>query len=200
MHRPPLRLGLTGGIGSGKSTVAARLRERGADLIDADALSRRSTASDGAAIEPIRQTFGDRFIDAAGALDRAAMRDRVFTDPSARTALEAIVHPIVARDIDAAVRASRAACIVFDIPLLVESSRWRRQLDRVMVVDCSETTQLRRVRARNGWDDAGILAVMHQQAPRTQRLAAADYVLHNEEDDLNRLHAAVDRLSLRFGL
>jgi dephospho-CoA kinase len=200
MGRPAWRIGLTGGIGSGKSTVGARLQALGAELIDADAISRQSTAAGGAAIDAIRSAFGDGFIDSHGALDRAAMRERVFQDTTARQRLEAIVHPIVAEGIAARVRDSRAPCIVFDVPLLVESPRWRVQLDRVLVVDCSEATQVRRVRARSGWDDATIHAVMAQQASRARRLSAADTVLFNDEDDLDRLHADIDRLSTRFGL
>lgn len=200
MTGQPWRLGLTGGIGSGKSTVGARLQALGAELIDADAISRQSTAAGGAAIEAIRAAFGDGFIDGEGALDRAAMRERVFQDATARQRLEAIVHPIVAEGMAARVRDSRARCIVFDVPLLVESPRWRVQLDRVLVVDCSEATQVRRVRARSGWDDATIHAVMAQQASRARRLSAADTVLFNDEDDLDRLHADIDRLSTRFGL
>lgn len=200
MTGQPWRLGLTGGIGSGKSTVGARLQALGAELIDADAISRQSTAAGGAAIEAIRAAFGDGFIDGEGALDRAAMRERVFQDATARQRLEAIVHPIVAEGMAARVRDSRARCIVFDVPLLVESLRWRVQLDRVLVVDCSEATQVRRVRARSGWDDATIHAVMAQQASRARRLSAADIVLFNDEDVLDRLHADIDRLSTRFGL
>lgn len=200
MTGQPWRLGLTGGIGSGKSTVGARLQALGAELIDADAISRQSTAAGGAAIEAIRAAFGDGFIDGEGALDRAAMRERVFQDATARQRLEAIVHPIVAEGMAARVRDSRARCIVFDVPLLVESPRWRVQLDRVLVVDCSEATQVRRVRARSGWDDATIHAVMAQQASRARRLSAADIVLFNDEDVLDRLHADIDRLSTRFGL
>jgi dephospho-CoA kinase len=200
MPPPPWRLGLTGGIGSGKSTVAARLGARGAEVVDADALSRQSTAAGGAAIDAIRAAFGNAFIDAEGALNRAAMRERVFSDPSARQRLEAIVHPIVAAGIAAQVARSRARCVVFDVPLLVESPRWRPQLDRVLVVDCSEDTQCRRVRARSGWDDDTVRAVIRQQASRVHRLAAADLVLFNDADDLDRLHAEIDRLSQRFGL
>jgi dephospho-CoA kinase len=200
MGRPAWRIGLTGGIGSGKSTVGARLQALGAGLIDADAISRQSTAAGGAAIDAIRTAFGSAFIDAQGALDRAAMRERAFKDPAARQRLEAIVHPIVAAGIAARVHENHAPCIVFDVPLLVESTRWRVQLDRVLVVDCSEATQVRRVRARSGWDDATIHAVMAQQASRARRLSAADIVLFNDEDDLDRLHAHIDQLSTRFGL
>jgi dephospho-CoA kinase len=194
------RIGLTGGIGSGKSTVGARLRSRGAELIDADAISRDSTAAGGSAIESIRQSFGAAFIDGSGALDRQRMRSLVFDDPSARQRLESIVHPIVARAMADRVAKSTSRCIVFDVPLLVESPRWRPQLDRVIVVDCSEATQVRRVQSRSGWDADTTLAVMRQQATRAQRLAAADAVIFNDVDDLDRLHALIDRLSPRFGL
>jgi dephospho-CoA kinase len=194
------RLGLTGGIGSGKSTVGARLQALGADLIDADAISRQSTAAGGAAIEAIRAAFGDAVIEAGGALNRDAMRERAFSDATARQRLEAIIHPIVAREMEQLVHSSRASCLVFDVPLLVESPRWRKQLDRVMVVDCSEATQIRRVQARSGWDEATVAAVIRQQASRAQRLSAADVVLFNDGDDIGRLHALVDRLSTRFGL
>ena len=194
------RIGLTGGIGSGKSTVGARLQALGADLIDADAISRASTAAGGAAIPAVLERFGPNFIGSDGALDRARMRERVFADPSARATLEAIVHPLVARDIACRVAQSNKACIVFDVPLLAESPRWRPQLDRVVVVDCSEATQRRRVRTRSGWDDAVIDGVLRSQSSRVLRLAVADAVIFNDEDDLDRLHRLVDRLSTSFGL
>lgn len=197
---PVRRIGLTGGIGSGKSTVGARLQALGAELIDADAISRASTAAGGTAIPVVLERFGPEFIDSDGALNRARMRERVFADPSARHSLEAIVHPIVARDIARHVAQSNKACIVFDVPLLAESPRWRPQLDRVIVVDCSEATQRRRVRARSGWDDTVIDGVLRSQSSRALRLAVADAVIFNDEDDLDRLHSLVDRLSTSFGL
>ncbi|MBX3611712.1 MAG: dephospho-CoA kinase [Hydrogenophaga sp.] len=196
----PWRVGLTGGIGSGKSTVAARWRERGANVIDADAISRESTAAGGIAIQAIRESFGDRFINEQGALDRGRMRELVFADPTSRQRLESIIHPLVAAAVDAKAAASRSPCILFDVPLLVESPRWRHRLDRVVVVDCSEATQLRRVRARSGWSDDTILSVMREQASRTRRVGAADAVIDNDADELDRLHRLVDRLSSRFGL
>lgn len=200
-QRQPLwRLGLTGGIGSGKSTVGARLQLRGAELIDADAISRASTAAGGSALPAVREVFGDSFIDAQGALDRIRMREQVFADPAARQRLEAIVHPLVAAEIARRVTLCNSACIVFDLPLLAESPRWRPQLDRVLVVDCSEATQRRRVKARNGWDEAVIDGVLRSQSPRAARLAVADAVIFNDTDDLDRLHAQVDRLSACFGL
>lgn len=195
------RLGLTGGIGSGKSTVASVLQQQGAVLIDADAISRASTQSNGSAIAPIRREFGPDFIDATGALDRQRMREHVFRHPEARQQLETIVHPLVGQEIQRQLEAARpAACVVLDIPLLVESPRWRPQLDRVIVVDCSEATQRARVHQRNAWDDDTIEAVMRTQSPRLQRLAAADLVVHNDGHDLVQLRALVLQLGARFGL
>lgn len=199
-HRPALRVGLTGGIGSGKSTLARLLRERGADVIDADAISRQTTAAGGAAIPSISQAFGADFVTADGALDRQRMRDHVFAQPQARQALEHIVHPLVSAEIQRQASASRSCCLVFDVPLLVESPRWRPQLDRVVVVDCTPATQVRRVNARSGWDVATTEAVMRQQSPRGLRLAAADLVVFNEIDDLTRLERAAEALAQRFGL
>lgn len=189
--RRPLRIGLTGGIGSGKSTVAAILTELGAPVVDADALSRASTAPGGAAIDAIRRTFGADYIRADGALDRDRMRALVFADPEAKARLEAIIHPIVRAEIDRRIAACTADTIVLDLPLLVESDAWRQRCDRVWVVDCTPETQIRRVMARNGWPREQVLAVLAQQASRAQRLAAADVVIDNDGIDLDTLRARV---------
>lgn len=194
------RLGLTGGIGSGKSTLARLLQSHGADLIDADAISRASTAAAGSAIPAITLAFGPDFVTSDGALDRQRMRDHVFTHPEARHVLEGIVHPLVSAEIQRQAAACTSPCIVFDVPLLVESPRWRIQLDRVLVVDCSAATQIRRVQQRNGWSVETIEAVMQSQSPRPQRLLAADAVVHNDTDDLATLQAAAEVLARRFGL
>lgn len=199
-HRPPLRLGLTGGIGSGKSTLARLLQAHGADVIDADAISRRSTEAGGAAMPAIAHTFGAEFLTPGGALDRQRMRDHVFAHPEARQTLEHIIHPLVGVEIQRKAQASAAPCLVFDVPLLVESPRWRPQLDRVLVVDCSPATQIRRVNARSGWDTATTEAVMRNQSPRGLRLAAADLVVFNDADDLALLERAAQALAKRFGL
>ncbi|MGQ3114428.1 MAG: dephospho-CoA kinase [Hydrogenophaga sp.] len=199
-HRPPLRLGLTGGIGSGKSTLARLLQARGAGVIDADAISRRSTEAGGAAMPAIAHTFGPAFLAPDGALDRQRMRDHVFAHPEARHTLEHIIHPLVGAEIQRQAQASASACLVFDVPLLVESPRWRPQLDRVLVVDCSPTTQIRRVNARSGWDATTTEAVMRNQSPRALRLAAADLVVFNDADDLALLERAAEALAKRFGL
>jgi len=195
-----VRLGLTGGIGSGKSTLAALLAQRGACLIDADAISRAATAAGGSAIPAIRDRFGADMIGPDGALSRDRMRNLVFADPQARVALEGIVHPLVAHEIAAQAAASRSACTVFDIPLLAESPRWPTRLDRVLVVDCSLATQVRRVQLRSGWTEEAVTLVIRQQATREQRRAVADVVVFNDVDDLDRLARMADRLADRFGL
>jgi dephospho-CoA kinase len=200
----PFRLGLTGGIGSGKSTVAARLALRGAAVIDADRISRSLTAPAGAALPEIVRRFGDGLIDASGALDRARMRELVFQQPEARQQLEAIIHPLVARQTALEVQqATQAGCalIVHDIPLLVESGRWPGLLDAVLVVDCRPETQIARVMARNGLPQEAVQAIIDAQASRTARLAAADWVLYNDEAmTIEALHACTDRISAWFGL
>jgi dephospho-CoA kinase len=197
------RIGLTGGIGSGKSTVLGMLQALGAATVDADAISRAITAAGGAAITPIARRFGPDFIAADGALDRARMREHAYAHPEARRELEQIIHPLVgeeiARQVDAAVAAG-ARCIVFDIPLLVESGRWRQQLDRVLVVDCEPETQVARVVARSGLAPGEVRAIIAAQAPRALRLAAADLVICNEGLSLDALRHEVEQAARSFGL
>jgi dephospho-CoA kinase len=198
-----LRVGLTGGIGSGKSTVLEMLSELGATPIDADAISRGATASNGPAIAEIEKVFGPDFITAKRALDRDRMRSHVYANPHARKQLEAIVHPHVgtesARQVEAALAAG-AKCIVFDIPLLVESGRWRQQVDRVLVVDCAVATQVARVMQRSGLAEDAVRAIIAAQAPREQRLAAADIVICNDGISLEQLAAQVREAAQAFGL
>lgn len=203
MRARPLRLGLTGGIGSGKSTVGQFLARRGAALIDADAIARSVTAPGGAAMEAITNEFGPAFVNAQGALDRERMRALAFEDPLAKRRLEAIVHPLVGQAIDIAAQhatASGHTCLVFDIPLLVESGRWRGQLDRVLVIDCSAQTQMARVQARSNLKTEAIQAIIAAQATRVQRLAAADLVIFNEGVDLVELERLTSALLESFGL
>ena len=198
-----LRLGLTGGIGSGKSTVAKMLVEHGATLIDADDISRATTASGGSAITSIAAQFGLGAINADGSMNRDAMRQRVFAVPNARQQLEAIIHPLVssesARQTEAA-RKAGCALLVLDIPLLVEFSRLRNQLDRVLVVDCEVATQISRVMQRSGWTQALVENVIASQATRTQRLAAADVVIYNNALTLDDLAVQVREILLRIKL
>lgn len=194
------RLGLTGGIGSGKSTLARLLQEMGSDLVDADAVSRACTENGGSAIPAIADTFGSAFITADGALDRQRMREHVFARPEARKVLERIVHPLVGEEIRRKALLATSSVVVFDVPLLVESPHWRRQLDRVLVVDCSPATQVRRVAHRSGWDLPTIEAVMRSQSTRETRLAAADFVVFNDVDSIDKLRQVATALANRFGL
>ena len=203
MRHAALRIGLTGGIGSGKSTVANMLVACGAALVDADAISRAVTATGGSAIKEITAQFGPHLIAADGALDRDLMRQLAFDDPSARRRLESIVHPLVGQETllqyEQAVKAGKT-CVVFDIPLLVESGRWRQQLDQVLVVDCSEATQVSRVMVRNGWSRDVVEKILAGQASRGRRLTAADICLYNDGISLEALEAQVRQLAAHFGL
>jgi dephospho-CoA kinase len=176
----PLSIGLTGGIGSGKSTVAAMLVELGCVLIDTDAIARSLTAAGGHAIAALRTAFGDAVIGADGALDRAAMRERVFNDAATKQRLEALLHPLILHECAAQAAAAGDRARVFDVPLLAESGHWRARVDRVLVVDCSEATQVERVMQRSGWPRATVERVIAQQATREQRRAIADAVIVND--------------------
>ena len=204
------KIGLTGGIGSGKSTVARMLVECGAALIDADAISREVTAPGGAAIALVARQFGPGAITPAGAMNRNVMRNLAFSDPAVKRQLEAIIHPLVSLEsarLAAAATHTGSACIVFDIPLLVESNRWRQQLDQVLVVDCSEATQISRVMFRQSphgvhgqWTRDDVQKVMASQASRKYRRAAADGCIYNDGLSLDTLSLLVRQLSRRFGL
>lgn len=198
------RIGLTGGIGSGKSTVAGMLADCGAVVIDADAISRQLTAPGGAAMAAIAAQFGAQAITADGAMDRDAMRVLVFDDSAARLRLEAIIHPLVSAETvrqSALAERSGSRCIVLDIPLLVESGRWRHQLDSVLVVDCTEETQVARVVARHaGWTPRDVQKVIVGQASRAARCAAADACIYNEGLSLQALRLVVTKVAQRFGL
>lgn len=189
-----LRVGLTGGIGSGKSTVAGVLVGLGATLIDTDRIARDLTAAGGSALPSIIAAFGVDAIDAGGALDRARMRERVFADPAARQRLEAILHPMIGAETARQAAASTSAVVVFDVPLLVESGRWAALVDRVWVVDCSVAMQRARVLARSGWSEETVDAVIRQQATRAQRRATADAVIDNDATSLAALAAEVEGL------
>ena len=198
-----VRLGLTGGIGSGKSTVATLLAKQGACVIDADAISKTATAAGGAAMALLEATFGLAMLTADGALDRDKMRQFIYADATAKKRLENIVHPVVgqviARQAEQAERAG-APCIVFDIPLLVESKHWRQSLHRILVIDCLEQTQVSRVTARNGFSAAEIEKIVAAQATRENRLCAADSVLFNDGITLDVLAQHVQEIGTQFGL
>ncbi len=193
----PLLLGLTGGIGSGKSTVAQLLAAHGAAVIDADAIARSVTAPGGAAMPAITQSFGPEFVNTQGALDRDRMRELVFSDPGAKQRLEAIVHPLVGAETARQTREAQergVPIIVFDVPLLVESAHWRQRVERVLVVDCPESTQVQRVVTRSGLEPAAVERIIAAQASRAQRLQAADWVIYNEGLSLQALEQEVATL------
>ena len=198
-----MRLGLTGGIGSGKSTVAQLLTGLGAAVVDADAISRALTLPEGQAMPQIAAIFGPDFITTTGALDRERMRALIHTDASARKRLEAIIHPLVMLETQS--QASEAIshghpCIVFDVPLLVESDHWRQQVDHILVVDCTPEVQINRVMARNLLSRSTIEKIMASQASRKQRLTAADTVIFNVDLSLAQLGEELHQISHRFGL
>jgi len=185
------RIGLTGGIGSGKSTVAAAWVAKGAVLIDTDAIARSLTEPGGAAMPGLRAEFGDSLLDSRGALDRQRMRDLAFGEPAARRRLEAILHPLIGTEAMAQAARSPDRVIIFDVPLLVESSHWRERCDRIVVVDCSEQSQVERVTRRSRWPADQVRRVIAQQAPRTARRAIADAIIHNDGLALESLQATV---------
>lgn len=187
-------LGLTGGIGSGKSTVAQFLVACGAHLVDTDAIARTLTLPGGAALPAIAATFGPDVIDTSGALDRAQMRARVFADAKAKQQLEHILHPLIGQEAQRQARSADERPVVFDVPLLAESSRWRQRVQRVLVVDCSTATQILRVAQRPGWTAALAQQVVQQQASRQARRAVADAVIHNDDLALAELQRQVQTL------
>jgi dephospho-CoA kinase len=199
-----LHIGLTGGIGSGKSTVAQMLHEMGAAVIDADAISRELTSAGGAAIAAIAAQFGADFVSAAGALDRDKMRALVFSDAVAKHKLEALLHPLIGAEVRARAQAACGSVIVFDVPLLVESHHWRRRVDSVWVVDCAPETQVQRVMARSGWTREAVEKVIAAQATREQRARVADAVIYNDGIDLaalrQQLEALLKQYCAQFGL
>jgi dephospho-CoA kinase len=176
----PCRIGLTGGIGSGKSTVAGLLVAHGASLIDTDAIAREITQPGGAAIVAIVAAFGPDALAPTGGLDRDRMRGLAFADPQVKHRLEAILHPLIGVETERCAAAARTAVLVFDVPLLAESRHWRARVDRVLVVDCSEATQVARVTQRSAWSADMVHAVIAQQASRSMRRACADAVIHND--------------------
>ncbi len=190
-------VGLTGGIGSGKSAAADRFVEHGAVLVDTDAIARELTAAGGAAMPSVIAHFGAAICDAAGALDRAAMRRMVFADPDAKKRLEGILHPMIRQLAAERCRAAASPYVILAVPLLVESGNYRERCQRIVVVDCPESTQIERVMQRNGLSEAEVRAIISAQASRQARLAIADDVLNNDAD-LTHLYRQVDALHLKY--
>jgi dephospho-CoA kinase len=192
-----LVVGLTGGIGSGKSAAADEFARLGAAVVDTDAIAHELTGAGGAAIPEVERTFGKEAIGASGAMDRARMRDRVFADPSARKALEALLHPMIREESSRRIEAAPGPYVVHVVPLLIESEHYRKRVDRVLVVDCPEDVQIARVRARSALSEAQVRAIMASQATRAERLAAADDVIDNS-GSLDALRKQVAALHHRY--
>lgn len=194
-------VGLTGGVGSGKSTVADLFVEKGAVLIDTDAIAHELTGLGGAAMPLLMAEFGPTVANAQGALDRAAMRQRVFADSTTRARLEGILHPLIRQISAERCQAAVAPYVILAVPLLVESGSYRQRCDRIVVVDCPESLQIERVMARNGLAADEVKAIMAAQATRSQRLAIADDVVTNDADlsslclQVNALHRKYLRLA-----
>jgi dephospho-CoA kinase len=190
-------VGLTGGIGSGKSTVADLFVAQGAALVDTDLIAHQLTAAGGSAMPQIIATFGPELADAQGALDRVAMRRLVFADPAARGRLESILHPLIRQLSDQRCAAASAPYVILGVPLLVESGSYRERCDRIVVVDCPETVQIARVMARNNLAENEVRAILKAQASREQRLAIADEVIDNGAE-LTNLYSRVAELHLKY--
>lgn len=203
MSPPAIRLGITGGIGSGKSTAAQVLRQNGCGVIDADEASRALTSQGGSALPMIRQHFGADFLDTSGALNRQKMRELVFSDPGAKRKLESILHPLIVQACTEQANSLMTLgyrVIVYDIPLLVESKHWRAQLDEVWVVDCRESTQIARVTIRSHMPVTVTQQIIDSQAPRDLRRSAADLVIFNEQLTISELTTLLTNALKRFGL
>ncbi|PUA16378.1 dephospho-CoA kinase [Glaciimonas sp. PCH181] len=191
----PFTVGLTGGIGSGKTTVADLFAERGVAVVDTDLIAHQLTAPNGIAIAAIRAEFGDAFIDTGGAMDRKKMREYVFSDPLAKQRLEAILHPLIGTETARAIAQANGHYVMPVIPLLVESGKWQQRFTRILVIDCDEQTQIQRVMQRNAMNETQVRAIMAAQATRQQRLEAADDVIVNNAGvdalapQIERLHA-----------
>ena len=192
-------IGLTGGIGSGKSTVAALFRERGVTVIDSDIISHQLTQPAGTAIAVIRAAFGDDYIDASGALDRLRMRQLVFSDHAAKQRLEGILHPLIRAQMLAQAEAAADATpyLLLVIPLLFETENYRKLLQRSLVVDCAEATQVARAMRRSGLGEQEVHAIMAQQISRAERLRRADDIIQND-GDMETLRQQVERLHQRY--
>jgi len=174
-----LVVGLTGGIGSGKSAAADEFGRLGATVVDTDAIAHELTQPGGAALPDLRRLFGDDYVDARGAMDRAKMRELAFRDPAARRRLERLLHPLIRAESERRIAAASGAYVVHVVPLLVESHDYRQRVSRVLVVDCPEDVQITRVRQRSKLSDEEIQRIMRSQISRKERLAAADDVIDN---------------------
>lgn len=192
-----LKIGVTGGLGAGKTTVSRMFAGLGAPVVDADEISRELTAPAGMALPAIRESFGEAVFKPDGSLDRAALRAQILADDAAKRQLEAILHPRIRAEIERRLAAVEAPYVLVVVPLLVETGAYDDLLDRVLVVDCDEKTQLQRAMARGGWNEAEIRAMMARQASRIERLSRADEVI-GTDCELSALAARVAALDRKY--
>lgn len=190
-------IGLTGGIGCGKTAATDIFAELGAGIVDTDVISRELTAAGGAAMPKIAEAFGSEFVQPDGSLDRARMRRLVFADPAAKAKLEAILHPLIRDESRRRIGESAAPYVLLVVPLLLETGSYRDLLDRVLVIDCDEALQVERVIARSGLTRGEVRSIMQAQIGRAERLARADDVLTNDAD-INQLRHEVTRLHQKY--
>ena len=190
-------VGLTGGIGSGKSAAADAFEKLGATVVDTDRIAHELTRAGGAAMAGVRALFGDSAIAADGAMDRKAVRERVFSDPASKKRLESLLHPMIRAESERQIAAATGPYVVHVVPLLVESPGYRERVQRVLVVDCPEAMQVARVRARSGLSSAEVEAIVRSQVSRAQRLAAADDVIDNS-GTIAALQKQVEKLHLTY--
>jgi dephospho-CoA kinase len=174
-----LVVGLTGGIGSGKSAAADEFARLGATVVDTDAIAHELTGPGGAAVPEVQRLFGRAFVDASGAMDRKRMRDLVFSDVEEKARLEALLHPLIRAESGQRIASAKGSYVMHVVPLLIESPDYRARIDRVLVVDCPEALQVARVRQRSGLPEGEIRRIMASQTQRGKRLAAADDVIDN---------------------
>lgn len=197
MNRSGFSVGLTGGIGSGKSFIADLFAKKGASVIDTDVIAHQLTDVGGAALPAINAQFGGTFFTENGAMDRVKMRELIFADPLAKKQLETILHPLIANAAERAASLAQGAYLLFVVPLLVESGTWKNRVSRILVVDCPEALQVQRVMQRNKLSEAQVRAIMTTQATRAERLAAADDVLMND-GDVSSLLPTIDTLHTEY--
>lgn len=195
--RMPYVVGLTGGIGSGKSTVAQLFEQHGIAIVDTDVIAHELTTPGGLAIAAIRHNFGDDFIDSDGAMDRARMREHVFNNEAARRQLQDILHPMIRSESRQRVLAAQSAYVILVVPLLFESGRWKESAHRTLVVDCPEPEQIQRVRRRSNLSEAQVRAIMATQTGRAERLRLADDVIDNGATE-SHLVQEVERLHAKY--
>jgi dephospho-CoA kinase len=193
----PLVIGLTGGIGSGKSAAADEFARLGATVVDTDAIAHELTCAGGAAVSSVRNEFGDVYVDASGAMDRRKMRELVFSDPAAKRRLEDLLHPLIRAESLRRIAAAKGPYVVHVVPLLIESQDYRRRVDRVLVIDCPDELRLARVKARSGLAEDEVRRIIAAQATAATRRAAADDLVDNG-GNLEELHAQVRALHKRY--